>query len=91
MSELARPTIAIPEDLLARFDKKIGARYANRSDAVRELMAEALREDASATAKGNARMAHGLLQLIIEEGNRQDMDRITGALATFVEAIRSRK
>lgn len=87
---LARPAIAIPEDLLGRFDKLIGSKYANRSEAVRELMSIALRDHA-ATATGRVKKAHDLLQIILEEGSKDDAASIAGCLASFVEAIRSRK
>ena len=51
MAELARIGIAINEELLARFDELISARgYANRSEAVRDLIRNELVNDVATAA-----------------------------------------
>lgn len=43
--DLVRFSIAVPADLLTRFDRQIGSRGSNRSEAIRDLMRSSLVKD----------------------------------------------
>lgn len=74
MSDLARVGIAIDSDLLQEFDKQVDRRgYANRSEAVRDLIRDSLiRENVAAP---HAKVV-GTLTLVYDHHVRQLADRL---------------
>lgn len=75
MSELSRVGVALPEDLLDRFDRLIARKgYATRSEAFRDLMRDALVQDRVAEPQEEV---VGTLTLIYDHHIRQLKDRLT--------------
>ncbi len=77
MSELTRTTVAIDRELLAQFERWMTARgYANRSEAVRDLIRAALVEQA---AEESDREVVGVLSILYDHEQRalaQDLTRL---------------
>lgn len=74
MSDLARVGVAIDEDLLAKFDRQIERRgYANRSEAVRDLIRDSLIRENVAAPRAPV---IGTLTLVYDHHVRQLADRL---------------
>jgi CopG family transcriptional regulator, nickel-responsive regulator len=74
VSELVRFGVAIDEELLARFDERIGKKgYQNRSEAIRDLVRADLVE---AAALSNAHV-HAALTLVYDHHVRELTERLT--------------
>jgi CopG family transcriptional regulator, nickel-responsive regulator len=75
MGELARIGVAIDEDLLARFDQLNERRgYTNRSESFRDLIRDALIQEATGDEK---RAVVGTLTLVYDHHVRMLADRLT--------------
>ena len=75
MSELVRFGISIDDRLLAKFDKLIEAKgYSNRSEAVRDLIRNALVEEQWANAEEEA---VGTVSLVYDHHTRELSDKLT--------------
>lgn len=87
MAELTRIGIAVPEDLLEEFDRLIEWRgYANRSEAVRDLIRKELVERISGTPNAEV---YGTVALIYDHHSRLLMDKLTEIQHQHHEAIMS--
>jgi CopG family nickel-responsive transcriptional regulator len=87
MAELARIGIAIPEDLLGEFDALIELRgYANRSEAVRDLIRKELIEEISASPQAQV---CGTVTLIYDHHARLLLDKLTDIQHRYHDAIMS--
>lgn len=74
MSDLARVGVAIDADLLEKFDEQIGRRgYANRSEAVRDLIRDSLIRENVSTPDAEV---VGTLTLVYDHHVRQLADRL---------------
>lgn len=75
MGELARIGVAIDEDLLKKFDELNGRRgYANRSEAFRDLIRDALIQETAAEAESEV---VGTLTLVYDHHVRMLQERLT--------------
>lgn len=76
MSEkLFRFGVSIPGDLIEKFDRLIGKRgYANRSEALRDLIRDALVQEEAASPSGRV---VGALTLVYSHETRELSDRLT--------------
>jgi CopG family nickel-responsive transcriptional regulator len=87
MAELARIGIALPEDLLKEFDKMIGRRgYANRSEAVRDLVRSELVNEVAGAANSEV---IGTVTLVYDHHVRLLSKRLTEVQHKYYEAIMS--
>jgi len=76
MSDLARVGVAIDEDLLAKFDGQIKRRgYANRSEAVRDLIRDSLIQEDVESPRAQV---IGTLTLVYDHHARQLAGRLNG-------------
>ncbi len=74
MNDLRRIGVAIPDELLTSFDRLIDRRgYANRSEAFRDLMRDALLQESVAVPE---REVVGTLTLVYDHNVRQLNDRL---------------
>ncbi|NQT26271.1 nickel-responsive transcriptional regulator NikR [candidate division KSB1 bacterium] len=75
MSKIARFGISMDESLLARFDKYIGEKeYANRSEAIRDLVREKLVQD---EWQDSEKLTVGTITLIYDHHQRDLTDKLT--------------
>ena len=87
MAELARIGIALPEDLLKEFDKMIGRRgYANRSEAVRDLVRSELVNEVAGAEDSEV---FGTVTLVYDHHVRLLSKRLTEVQHKYYEAIMS--
>jgi CopG family transcriptional regulator, nickel-responsive regulator len=87
MAELARIGIAIPEDLLEKFDRLIEKRgYATRSEAVRDLVRKELVDDIAASPNVEV---YGTVTLIYDHHARLLLDKLTDIQHQYHDAIMS--
>ena len=87
MAELARIGIAIPEELLGEFDRLIENRgYANRSEAVRDLVRKELVDEISASPNAEV---FGAVTLIYDHHARLLLDKLTDIQHQHHDAIMS--
>jgi CopG family nickel-responsive transcriptional regulator len=87
MAELERIGIAIPGDLLKKFDKLIEQRgYANRSEAVRDLVRKELVDEVAASPTAQV---CGTVTLIYDHHARLLMDKLTNIQHEHHSAIMS--
>lgn len=87
MAELARIGIAIPDDLLGEFDRLIEKRgYANRSEAVRDLVRKELVDEISASPNAEV---FGTVTLIYDHHARLLLDKLTDIQHQHHDAIMS--
>jgi CopG family transcriptional regulator, nickel-responsive regulator len=87
MSELSRIGVAIDADLLEEFDRLIGERgYASRSEAFRDMVRDALINQAAAS---DATPVVGTITLVYDHHQRLLSDRLTAAQHEFHDAMLS--
>jgi CopG family transcriptional regulator, nickel-responsive regulator len=87
MADLERIGIAIPGDLLKKFDKLIEQRgYANRSEAVRDLVRKELVDDLAASPTAEV---CGTVTLIYDHHARLLLDKLTNIQHEYHNAIMS--
>jgi CopG family nickel-responsive transcriptional regulator len=82
---LVRFSVAIGGDLLRRFDDYCEEhRYANRSEAVRGLMRDALAEE---VIKSDEQIAMGVVTVIYDHHSGQTSDRLTELQHSFLDQV----
>jgi CopG family nickel-responsive transcriptional regulator len=87
MGDLARIGIAIPEELLAEFDRLIERRgYATRSEAVRDLVRKEIVDEIAASPNAEV---YGTVTLIYDHHARLLLDKLTDIQHQYHNAIMS--
>lgn len=87
MADLSRIGVAIPEDLLAKFDRLIARRgYANRSEAFRDLIRHELVEETAASPESDV---FGTVTLVYDHHVRLLTERLTELQHKYHAAILS--
>lgn len=87
MSELNRIGVAIDSDLLGRFDAHIAARgYANRSEAIRDLIRDTLSSRAAENPEADV---VAVVTLVYDHHTRQLSDKLTDMQHAAFHAVHS--